>query len=522
MGEQPGDQIEVRRDGNTEFFAAIPDDLDRVVSVPQAFDNQWVPDEVLSEALRAGRRPNDDQLEKKRTAYVRREYLRSLVNSGQVVINRAFLYNNPAIYRDYADAGRDREDFKKFLADRVIIPYLVGEPSPAVEPRAFSRRDAGWEGWLQVISESAPTCLRLSWEDDENAAQARRLLAAPAAQFVENISYLEPPLLTADLNLSPATGVALADRLKEVSAWAHRRSEAGQPLNREDVYKAFVVEDGTDPSDRRYDPAKPFASAIKQLVDLRYNANLADALGSYLLSPEDSLRRRALQEWKEDRRSGRIADAHQLVQVVANLHFDQIAEVLGAPAAFEQLTLGGIWELRSTPAWAHYHAVLRGFLADQRLDTFGNADHGAEAIALAYRQVIKEAGDIALHYRQDAIRGRWDPVIEITVEYAGALLSILYDPTGSGGNAFKLIRPLASGVATRAAKAVFHLVIGRVTRSRSQSTIDNSLRVLDTRLDHGRRDWEEFVQALKQQGFREVPSVQESETVAAMEKGADG
>ena len=113
-------------------------------------------------------------------------------------------------------------------------------------------------------------------------------------------------------------------------------------------------------------------------------------------------------------------------------------------------------------------------------------------------------------------------MIEITVEYAGALLSILYDPTGSGGNAFKLIRPLASGVATRAAKAVFHLVIGRVTRSRSQSTIDNSLRVLDTRLDHGRRDWEEFVQALKQQGFREVPSVQESETVAAMEKGADG
>ena len=105
MGEQSGDQIEVRRDGNTEFFAAIPDDLDRVVSVPQAFDNQWVPDEVLSEALRAGRRPNDDQLEKKRTAYVRREYLRSLVNSGQVVINRAFLYNNPAIYRDYAGSG---------------------------------------------------------------------------------------------------------------------------------------------------------------------------------------------------------------------------------------------------------------------------------------------------------------------------------------------------------------------------------------------------------------------------------
>ena len=522
MGESAEGQIEVRRDGDVEFFAAIPDDLDRVVSVPQAFDNQWVPDGLLAQTIKPGRRLTDNQLEERRMPYVRREYLRSLVNSGQVVINRAFLYNNPAIFRDYAKTGKDREDFKRLLTGRVIVPYLYAEPSPATEPRAFSRRDAGWKGWRQVVSESAPTCLRLSWEsDDENMAQARRLLVAPSAQFIENISYLEPPLLTADFDLSSEAGIALTSRLREVAAWAHRRSEAGDPLNREDLYKAFVVEDGTDPSDRRYDPAKPFSSAIKQLVDLRYNANLADALGSYLLSPEDSLRRRALQEWKGDRRSGGISDAHQLVQVVANLNFDQVAEVLGALAAFDQLTLGGILELRSTPAWSHYYVVLRRFLAQQTLDAFGNAEYGAEAVTLAYRQVIKEAGDIAVRYRQDAIQRRWDPVIEITVEFAGALLSILYNPTGSGGNAFKLIRPLASGVATRSAKAVFHLVIGRVTRSRSQSTIDNSLRVLDTRLDHGRRDWEEFVRALEQEGFREVQSVDESQTVAAMEKSAE-
>lgn len=522
MGERPEDQIEVRRDGNVEFFAAIPDDLDRVVSVPQAFDNQWVPDGLMSQAVRLGQRLPDDQLEQQRMPYVRREYLRSLVNSGQVVINRAFLYNNPAIFRDYAKDGKDRKDFKKLLTGRVIVPYLYAEPSPATEPRAFSRRNAGWEGWRQVIEESAPTCLRLSWESDsENAAQTRRHLADPSAQFVENISYLEPPLLAADFDLSPEAGAALTYRLREVAAWAHRRSEGGEPLNREDVYKAFVVEDGTDPSDRQFDRSKPFASAIKQLVDLRYNANLADALGSYLLSPEDSLRRRALQEWKGDRRSGGIADAHQLIQVVANLNFDQIAEVLGAPSAFEQLTLGGILELRSTPAWVHYHTALRGFLAQQSLDAFGNSEHGAEAVTLAYRQVIKEAGDIAVRYRQDVIQRRWDPVIEITVEFAGALLSILYNPSGTGGNAYKLIRPLASGVATRSAKAVFHLVIGRVTRSRSRSTIDNSLRVLDTRLDHGRRDWEEFVRALAREGFQEVQSVDESQTVAAMEKSAE-
>jgi hypothetical protein len=522
VGESSEDSIEARRDGDVDFFAAIPDDLDRVVSVPQAFDNQWVPDALLAKVFRPTRRLTDEELEQQRVQYVRREYLRSLVNTGQVVINRAFLYNNPAIYRDYAKAGTDRDDFKQLLTNRVIIPYLYAEPSPATAPGTFTHRDAGWDGWKQVIAESTPTCLRLSWESDqENSNQTRRLLAAPSSQFIENISYLEPPTLSADFNLSADAVVALESHLQYVAGWAHRRSEAGERLNREDVYEKFVVEDGTNPSDRRYDPGKPFASVIKQLVDLRYNANLADALGSYLLSPEDSLRRRALQEWKDDRRGGGIADADQLVRVVSNLRFDQISEVLGALSAFEKLTLGGIIELRSTPAWTHYHTVLRRFLAQQTLDAFGNSEHGAEAVALAYRDVIREAGEIAIRYRQDTVQRRWDPVVEITVEFAGALLSILYNPTGTGGNVFKLIRPLASAGVTRSAKAVFHLVIGRVTRSYGHSTIDNSLKVLDTKLDHGRRDWEKFVGALQRNGFREVQSVDDAETVAAMEKGAD-
>jgi hypothetical protein len=522
VGGRAGEHIEARRDGDVEFFAAIPDDLDRVVSVPQAFDNQWVPDDLLGQAMNPRRRLSDERLEQRRMTYVRREYLRALVNTGQVVINRAFLYNSPAIYRDYAEPGADREDFKKLLNGKVVIPYLYAEPSPATEPADFTRRDAGWDGWLRVISDSAPTCLRLSWEsDDENAAQARRLLATRSAQFMETMNDLEAPLLAADLRLSEMETTALAERLRVVAAWAHRRSLAGERLNREDAYQTFVVADGSDPSDRHYDPGKPFAAAIKQLIDLRYNANLADALGSYLLSPEDSLRRRALQEWRDDRRSGGMADAHQLVQVVSNLHFDQITQVLGALAAFDQLTLGGILELRSTAAWDRYHMLLRALLAQQTLDAFGDADHGAEAVALAYRQVIKEAGDIAVRRSQDVTQRRWDPVVEITVEYAGALLSILYNPTGAGGNVFRLLRPLAAGVATRSAKAVFHLVIGRVTRSRGQSRVDNSLRVLDTRLDHGRRDWEEFVKALEHEGFRDAGQSGDPDKTAAMEKSTE-
>jgi hypothetical protein len=515
------DRLEARQDGDVDFFAAEPDDLDRVVSVPQAFDNQWVPDDLLREVMGSRRRWSDESVERKRMPHVRTEYFRALVNTGQLVINRAFLYNNPAIYSDYVRNSKHRDDFKTLLNDKIIIPYLYGEPSPATQPD-FTRRDQGWEGWSGVIRESTPTCLRLSWESDEhNAAQARRLLATRTAQFFKNLDDFEAPLLVAELGLPAGDIEALAARLKEVAVWARRRSEAGERLNREDLYREFVVVDESDPDDRQYDSTKLFSAAIKQIVDLRYNANLTDALGSYLLTPDDSLRRRTLQEWRDDQRSGGIADADQLVQVVGNLQFDQITEVLGALAAFDQLTLGGVLELRSTPAWEHYHAVLRTFLAQPTLDKFDDSEHGAEAVALAYRGVIRQAGTIATARSEAAIVQRWDPVIEISIEFAGAVLSIFYNPAGDGGKAFKIARDLMPGVSTRAAKAVFHLVIGRRTRSRGQSRVDNSLRVLETRLDHGRRDWHDFIRALEGQGFEKLDQIPGgADSTAAMEKSA--
>src|SRR6266487_1302039 len=449
MTTRPDDRIEQRRDGDIDFFAAEPDDLDRVVSSPQAFDNQWMPQDLLKTVMDQPRL-SDAKVEKRRLPYVRTEYLRALVNTGQVVINRAYLYNNPAIYGDYAKPGKSREDFKRLLTSRVVIPYLYNETSPATEPE-FTKRDQGWAGWIEVIKDCAPTCMRLSWENDEdNATQARRLLTTPFGQFIKNLNDLEVPLLAAEFAHDPEDAAAFGDRLGQVADWAYRRSQAKERLNREDVYRKFVVRDESDPDDRDYDPAKPFSAEIKQL------------------------------------------------------------------------TLGSVIELRSTPQWDRYYTVLDRFLTQPTLEAFGDADHGAEAVALAYRDVIKQAGTIAAEHSKAAVQQRWDPVIEITVEFAGAILSIFYNPAGAGSNAFRVVRGLAPGIGTRAAKAVFHLVIGRVTRSRARSRIDNSLRVLDTKLDHGRDDWKELVAGLKQQGFRDLDEYPaESGGLASMEKAAE-
>jgi hypothetical protein len=77
---------------------------------------------------------------------VRAEYIRSLINGELVVINRAFIYNNDVIYRDYLPAQNrsnsdevpaareNREAFKRLLQDKVVVPFLLYERSPVEQP----------------------------------------------------------------------------------------------------------------------------------------------------------------------------------------------------------------------------------------------------------------------------------------------------------------------------------------------------------------------------------------------------
>lgn len=491
-------------DGNVTFYPIEPDDLGTTVSSPQAFDNQWVPRQLLPRMMRSASGPTD-AIEQERLRLVRREYIRALVNTGQVVINRAYLYNNSALYRDFLKPGSDREAFKGLMASQVVIPFLYAEPSPASEPGfGLSEVSEGWHAWSEIIRECAPSCLRLSWESDKaNERQTERLLSGQLARFVKTLDGFEPVLLASDCGLQASDVLPLKLRLSQIAEWSQARYRAGEPLNRKDLYQKFVVTEDTSAVHRNYDPRKPFAGEIKQLIDLRYNANLPDALRSYLLTPEDSLRRTALQEWREGGSAG-FTDAAGLTDLVRKLRFDRVTEVLGALAAFDYLTMTDIAQLRATEAWQEYHRRLRDFLQQPTLELFTDPDHGAEAVVLAYRDVIAEAGAIAGSRIEMARARRWDPAIEIMVEFAGAVVSIFFNVGDGQAVAYRVSQQIADGIATRTAKAVVHLVIGRFTRSKTHSNVDNGLRVLEQRLDHGRRDWDDFIRSLDILGFKEL------------------
>ena len=94
-----------------------------------------------------------------------------------------------------------------------------------------------------------------------------------------------------------------------------------------------------------------------------------------------------------------------------------------------------------------------GFPGTPDIGSIQRSEYGAEPVALAYRQVIKEDGENVARHSENKAQKRWDPSSRSRLSSQVTPIDP-HNPTGTGGNVFCVIRPLANGVATRSAKAV--------------------------------------------------------------------
>ena len=71
-----------------------PDSLEADAVVPQCLDNQYVSDNVFSYMVKKDVGYDDPFVSEQREKEVKTEFIRSLVYSSQVIVQRAFLKNN--------------------------------------------------------------------------------------------------------------------------------------------------------------------------------------------------------------------------------------------------------------------------------------------------------------------------------------------------------------------------------------------------------------------------------------------
>ncbi|WP_416900463.1 hypothetical protein [Micromonospora echinospora] len=458
-------------------------DLARVAVVAQCLDNQWVTEDLLTEIIKRRRSYRDVERQRQRDA--RAEYLRSILNAEQVVVNRAYFFNNPVVHQDFVATGPQREAFRALLDEGVIVPFLLRERTPAEEPQ-FGVDSAGWRAWLRVLDEvDAVRCLRLSWDDDENERLTQRCMYAEFRRFLVDMAVFDLPQLERDLGLRNEDRPLLKRRLREINNWAVDVEQ----VTRNSFYQEFLVEPGTNPADGFF-RADPLVAEFKQLVDLRYNTTLPDAVDGYALTPADSLRRTAMQEYR--RPEGAHRGLGELLEVIRTLR-PQVFDLAQSPLRLDLtgLELHHVRQARQTDEWRDYVTALQALLDDP-------LDFVARSQAL-YDRYVALAGRLAEtvgERRQDRM-SVWDPAIRVTVEVSGAVLSVVFD----GHPRLEVVGEVPTEVVARAATAVLRFaVVGRDER-RAARELSTGIDVMRVRLQRAGEDWRELVRRLQEMGF---------------------
>lgn len=267
------------------------------VAVPQCIDNQFMPRHVfrglavegrtLPQVIEANLAGAFSGLSRQYAEAQRTEYVRTLLFSDRVVINRAAFWNSPTLI--CAALGRDRRGLVQLIADNVIVPFLHYESS-FDEPPRFAYLEQGERAVHSLATEpelSEITCVRLGGTDD--AFNQRRVHAMAesfrlelsrlhlADQRLERARQIARTLLRT-ASSSPAQVDELARRVLEVAAWAVQ-----QPPNRNDVYERFVTQG--EPA-KGFFRSDPFTFELKMWIDLIYTSNLPRFLKARSFTPQ--------------------------------------------------------------------------------------------------------------------------------------------------------------------------------------------------------------------------------------------
>ncbi|MFJ7150481.1 hypothetical protein ACIQVT_20105 [Streptomyces sp. NPDC100445] len=402
-----------------------PEQLDPGAVIAQSLDNQWVPAQLTRKMIEHGR--SLDQVGRRRVREVRAEYFRSLINASQVVVNRAYFYNNDAISRDLVEEGESRAAHRRLLASGAIVPFLLNERHPAEEPPAHLHvRREGFSAWQETLagmsSGDRVRCVRMSWDDSpgdqENRDRTMIRLYQPFTEKVQGLTAKDIDVLAAQVGVAPEEADRFGERLGEVVGFSNSRRVRREQVVRNTLYEEFVTVPGTNVAEGRYDRDKPFAAEIKQLLDLIYNVNLADALGRYPLTPVGSLRRVVLQEAREARAStvGVVQDPEQLLTFLRRQSFAAVQDRL-TPQAVNDLTLHDIWRLRQSPVWNSYIEAFGALTAAP--ETFHEA---AGQVFDRYVRLNSEILKLARERRR-ARAAAWHPVVEVVVTVGAAVFT---------------------------------------------------------------------------------------------------
>jgi hypothetical protein len=392
-----------------------PEGLEADAVVPQCLDNQYVPDSLFSKMMSESLDFTDREIARLRENNFRTEFIRSLIYSSQVVIQRAFLKNSEFLYKNFLpEDNRNFHAFGQLIRDKAVVPFLFTESS-LHDDHGFDVHKEGDRAAKALLDQlDEVTCVRLAVPEQANK-KACDGMATTFGTGLVRLSFLN------DEQRSAMAGEVFLDRsrLEEPGLWqafnaaidrlAHysftRNAElrgSGKLLQRQDVYRDNFVVDRKDSvvrgQFRRPDRDSPFLLELKKYVDLIYNVNLPDHLRRYTFTPEKMPSRMALQDapgkgFSHKEVSATLADSDAL-ESIRRTFMAHSQKAMSLPL-LRDLTVADVREIRALPQWRRFTDAQSGILQDPlhclaRLEQFqSNFDEFQHALSDWYNRTYR-------------------------------------------------------------------------------------------------------------------------------------
>ncbi|MFJ7159270.1 hypothetical protein ACIQUQ_30590 [Streptomyces sp. NPDC101118] len=477
------------------------DDLTDYPVMAQALDNQWLPAALAATRQRTGAVPGPSP---EAVATAAAELRRALVNSGTLIVNRAFFLNNEAVYANYlpdADAA-ERTAFIRLLDSRVLVPYLFTEREPAGEFTWGYDRSVH-QAWTRLVSDEAdPGLVRFDWDDAANLDVADGVGVFFAGQ-ISGLKNLQHRQLARDLGISEEQALAMKEGvLTDIAVWAAPRSR--EQITRNAIYKEFITRPGTDPYLNLLREG-PHVVPTKQLVDLVYNLGVPTVAGAIPLTPPDSPLRSTLQELRTDSRP-RAEDPEAIGHLLRDVFADALHRAVDGPNSYAELSLADIVRLRREEEWRGYVDSLDGFVRGGfragRLPSPEEFAAGTSEVARRHARMLRTA-------RKTSGNGGGftrELAAVLVLESAGIALQVTGGEDVSLLSGATTVLTAAAGVLTMRVEFREKGTGGSLLRRRGG--LGHSLTLPAMRLGSLRRDWETILRTYRAAGGRivEVPS----------------
>lgn len=421
-----------------------PESLEADAVVPQCLDNQYISDEIFKDMMHRGVDYRDGAVASARERIFRTEFIRSLVYSSQVVIQRAFLKNSDFLYKNYQpENGENLRAFAELIRRHAIIPYLYRESS-FTDQLAFDVRNEGDAAAKALLDEvgDAVRCVRLGVADKDNLQATEQMAVnfGSGLTRLNNLGSVERNAMASELFTDPTqlqeqgNWDAFEESLDDVSAYAFSKARelrrAGKKFGRQDVYRdCFAFGDDDKERSRNVvlgrfkapSATDPFLLELKKCVDLIYNVNLPDRLKRYTFTPASMPSRMALQDapgigFSHDQISAVISDSNVLEWITRSF-MARTQSAMDLPL-LSSLTMADVLAIRELPEWEQFKNAQASILTNplqciDNLPAFEEAfDSFQRALSSWYNRV----------YQRDQTTERYCNFVSLALSIGGVLV----------------------------------------------------------------------------------------------------